>query len=54
MTWDEKLFLAVVAFLLLKGLIKASEAADRDRVRHVWQNLTQTTRQQLDTSKTRL
>ena len=41
MTWDEKLFLAVCAYLLLKGLLKPSEASDRRRVRYIWDRLQQ-------------
>ncbi len=41
MSWDEKLFLAVCAYLLLKGLLKPSEASDRRRVRSVWEKLRQ-------------
>jgi hypothetical protein len=39
--WDEKLFLAVVAFLLLKGLLKASDAANRRRVQETYEKLRQ-------------
>lgn len=41
MPWDEKLFLAVVAFLVLRGLLKASEASDRQRVRDAYEKLRQ-------------
>lgn len=41
MTWDEKLFLAVCAYLLLRGLLKPSEASDRRRVRSLWEKLRQ-------------
>lgn len=36
MSDGEKLFLAVVAFLLLKGLIDAKDAQDREKVRGIW------------------
>lgn len=36
MTDGEKLMLAVIAFLVIKGLIDASEAQDRDRVQAAW------------------
>ena len=32
----EKLFLAVVLFLVLKGLLDPKDAGDRDRVRRLW------------------
>ena len=41
MKWDEKLFLAACAYLLLKGLLKPSEASDRRRVRYLWQRMRQ-------------
>jgi hypothetical protein len=37
MTDGEKFFLAVVAFLLLKGLIDAADTRDRKTVKNVWQ-----------------
>jgi hypothetical protein len=41
MTWDEQLFLAVCAFLVLRGLLRPEEASDRRRVRSVWDKLRQ-------------
>ena len=36
MTDGEKIFLAVVAFLVLKGLLDPKDAQDKERVRRVW------------------
>jgi len=36
MSDNEKLFLAVVAFLVLKGLLDAKDKNDRARVESVW------------------
>lgn len=54
MTWDEKLFLAVCAYLLLKGLLKPSEASDRRRVRSVWEKLRQGQQRQDVTPESRI
>ncbi len=39
--WDEKLFLAVCAYLLLKGLISPKNATDRRRVRETYEKVRQ-------------
>lgn len=39
MSDGERLFLAVVAFLVIRGLLKASEANDRKRVKEVYDRL---------------
>lgn len=36
MSDGEKFFLAVVAFLVIRGLLKASEASDQKRVREAY------------------
>lgn len=36
MTDGEKLFLGVVLFLVLRGLLDPKDAEDRDRVRETW------------------
>lgn len=36
MSDNEKLFLAVVAFLVLKGLLDSKDANDKKRVERVW------------------
>lgn len=36
MSDDKKLFLAVVAFLILKGLLDAKDANDKQRVQDAW------------------
>jgi len=33
---EKKLFLAVVAFLILKGLLDAKDAKDKQRVKDAW------------------
>lgn len=36
MSDEKKLFLAVVAFLVLKGLLDAKDAKDKKRVKEAW------------------
>lgn len=39
MSDGEKLFLAVVIFLILKGLLDPKDAEDKERVRKVWDRM---------------